>query len=316
MSETVQKLAETLQGALTLLREAAYAPAAQGEPDGEHGTLLQQCLAMCEQQQLRQQPEPVRTVHHFACTGGTLICKCIAAMPNVQLLSEVDPLSTGQFNPGKPRFAPTDMVTLMRQSSRGVDPSLLVELFRSELRVVHAEATRLGQRLVLRDHAHSHFCSGPAIAERPNFRALVAEGLPLRSVVTVRHPLDSFASLTDKQWVQFTPGDIDEYSRRYLEFMRQYADLPVLRYEEFVADPDGAMQRLCRWLDLPYSPDFADLYSVFKLTGDSGRKGDVISPRASRAVARQLQEQALASSRYLRLVSELGYPARLDEAAA
>lgn len=313
MTDTAQKITRTLEGALALLRDAAFAPApSEGGPAAE-ASLLQQCLAMCEHQDARPS-EPVRTVHHFACTGGTLISKCIAAMPNVQLLSEVDPLSTGQFNPDKPRFAPTDMVTLMRQSTRGAAEKLLVDLFHSQLRVVHADATRRGQRLVLRDHAHSHFCQGPAVIERPPFRALMP-GLPVLSVLTVRHPLDSFASLADKKWLHFSPGTIDEYSRRYLAFLLAHEDVPVVRYEDFVSDSAVTMQRICEVLELPFSPDFGDLFSVFQLTGDSGRRGNRIETRTSRSTALRLQDDALASGAYLQLAGRLGYGARVGGAA-
>lgn len=311
-ADTVRKLADTLQDALALLGEAAYGASPTAPAEAESGPLLQQCLNLCEQQQQLLQPEPVRTLHHLACTGGTLLSKCIAAMPNVQLLSELDPLSRMQFAPDRPRFAPSDMVMQMRQSTRGVDERLLVELFRNEVRLVHAEASRLGQRLVLRDHPHSHFCTGPAIPERPDFRALLPEGLPLRSVVTVRHPLDSFAALVRNKWVQFLPASLDEYCRRYLEFLRHHADLPFLRYEDFVANPAEAMQQLCAWLDLPFSPDFVDLFGVFAMSGDSGRSGDQIGPRPHTGAALALQDEALDSAHYLELVRRLGYPARLD----
>jgi len=308
-NDTVHKLAQTLQDALTLLKEASYNTPETGLETVEHGNLLQQCLVMCEQGQLHRQPEAVRTIHHFACTGGTLFCKCIAAMPNVQLLSELDPLSTRTVQRNHPHFAPTDMVTQMHQSTRGTSQSLLVEIFHNELKVVHAEATRLGQRLVLRDHAHGHFCSGRKIADRPVLRALVPSSLPLRSIVTVRHPLHSYASLVEMNWMQFSPATLDEYCRRYLVFLQEYADVPRLRYEDLVANPAEGMRRACTLLDLPYSPRFIDLFSVFKLTGDSGRGGSDIAPRPSRAMAKPLLDEARASANYRRLVSELGYDA-------
>lgn len=313
--DPTEKITHALEGALALLRDAAFTLPPADEDQPAEASLLQQCLAMCEHQESRQ-PEAIRTVHHFACTGGTLISKCISAMPNVQLLSEVDPLSTGQFNPARPRFAPTDMVTLMRQSTRGVNEQLLVELFHGQMRVVHSEASRLGQRLVLRDHAHSHFCNGPAVPGRLNFRALLPDGFPVLSVLTVRHPLDSFASLVDRKWLQFEPGTIDEYSHRYLEFLRQYEGVPQVRYEDFVADPVVIMRGICSLLELPFSPDFGDLFDVFHLTGDSGRRSAVISARPSRPVAAQLQDEALESGAYMQLVGRLGYPARLAGAGA
>lgn len=303
--ELAGKLAETLQDALRLLDDAAYTGATPQADNAEQATLLQHCLALCEQQQER--PEPVRTVHHFACTGGTVISKCIAAMPNVQLLSEVDPLSTLRFDRDKPRFAPTDTVALMRQSTRGASDKLVEKLFHTQMRVMHAEATALGQRLVLRDHAHSHFCVGPAVPERPSFRELMPADMPLLSVVTVRHPLDSFASLSELGWIHFEPGNIDEYCKRYLAFLQRHDGIAIVRYEDLTAEPESTMRDVCRRLDLSFNDDFQSLFSVFRLTGDSGRSGDTLEPRARRPSAQALANAAKDSVHYAELISKLQY---------
>jgi hypothetical protein len=107
---------------------------------------------------------------------------------------------------------------------------------------------------------------------------------------------------------------MDEYCRRYLAFLQEYADVPRLRYEDFLANPAESLQGACSHLDLPYSPDFADLFSVFKLTGDSGRSGSIIAARPARETAKALREEAQASVNYQRLVSELGYDADVIEA--
>ena len=36
---------------------------------------------------------PIRVVHHWACSGGTIISRSLAQLPNVVLLSEVHPLA-------------------------------------------------------------------------------------------------------------------------------------------------------------------------------------------------------------------------------
>jgi len=252
------------------------------------------------------QSEALRTLHHFACTGGTLIAKCIASLPNVQLLSEVDPLSLYQADDA-PRFAPTDMVTLLRQSSRGVDAEQIAQLFQVQVRWLHDDAVRRGWRLVLRDHAHSHFCHGSEVAPRPNLRQLMPADLPLRSVVTVRHPLDSFASLVANDWVHFEPGNIDTYGRRYLMFLDSHAGVPVQRYEDFVAAPEAAMQRLCEMLDLSYESGFADRIRGQRISGDSGRSGAAIAARPRSARAEALRDTARASGAFIQLVERLGY---------
>jgi hypothetical protein len=303
----VSKLADSLQSALDLLDEAAYATSSVRLEAAEQGTLLQQCLALCEMQQ-SQPVEPVRTVHHFACTGGTLISKCIAAMPNVQLLSELDPLSTMQFkSEAKPKFAPTDMTTQLRQSTRGVHDDLLIDLFRNDLRMVHAQTAGRGIRLVLRDHAHSQFCVGTSLIDRPTVLELLPPDIPVRSLVTVRHPLASFASVLSLKWETFSPATVDEYCRRQLAFLDRYSSVPVVRYEDFVAQPAQTMQVICDHLLLPYSEGFEDLISVFKISGDSGRSGARIQARAPRPESQALVAEASASAHFHQLTARLGY---------
>ena len=304
--QVAAKLADALQDALQLMRDAAYAPLRPVLDDVPEAGLLQQCLDLCEQHRSRR-PEPVRTLHHFACTGGSLISKCLAALPNVQLLSEVDPLSVIPLRPGRPIFSPTDMATLLRQSTRGTRQDLLIELFHRQISLVHEDALLQGQRLLIRDHAHSHFCDGPDVPQRPNFRALLPGGMTVRSVVTVRHPLESFAALANNGWISFEPGTLDDYCRRYILFLDSYADVPVVHYEDFVRHPESTMQRLCEILDLRYEAQFTDLFSVFQISGDSGRTGGVISPRSSRPEVGRLGDEAQASQCFLQLVARLGY---------
>jgi hypothetical protein len=279
--------------------------AGTGPLAARHRQQLQQWHAILEGRPIVS-IEALRTLHHFACTGGTLISKCIAALPNVQLLSEVDPLSPYQAD-GAPRFAPTDMVTLLRQSSRGADTALITQLFQVQVRWLYDDAVRRGWRLVLRDHAHSHFCQGAEVAERPNLRQLMPAGVPLRSLVTVRHPLDSYASLVGNDWLHFEPRNFDTYCRRYLMFLDSHAGVPVLRYEDFVAAPQATMQQLCDILELRYEPGFAERMQGQRISGDSGRSGTIIAARRRSARAEALRAEAGASGACVQLIERLGY---------
>src|SRR5690606_27136401 len=193
-AEIVKHLAATLDEAKGLLRE--FARDADGEPQRNEnvGSLVDQCIALCEERRYERR-EPVRIVHHLACTGGTLLSKCIAAMPNTQLLSEVNPLSAFGEVMEKPAFAPTDMIKQMKQSTRGADTSLVVELFLDNLDTIQDASLKNGYRLVLRDHSHSQYCLGPAVSTRPKLAEVVSRRHETLSVVTVRHPVESFLSL-------------------------------------------------------------------------------------------------------------------------
>lgn len=271
----------------------------------EPGALLGECLELCRQG--AASPAPIRTLHHLSCTGGTLIAKCLAAMPNVVVFNEVDPLSTMRLSPAKPLFAPTDLIVLARQGCPGLPDALLVKLFLQGLDLLHQEFTAMGKRLLLRDHSHSHFLKGGQIPQRPSLLAMVGSRFPTLSVVSVRDPVDSYLSLQSNKWMSFSPDSFDEYCRRSLVFLDAHAGVPIFRYEDFVQNPSPVMKDICQALALSYSDTFADTFDAFRFSGDSGRKGVVIKPRPRRPVGEGLREEAERSAHYKTLIGRLGY---------
>ncbi len=266
-------------------------------------SLLEQCQNLIAEAQV-QDPPPVRSIHHLACTGGTLISRCIAAQPNVQLLSEVDPLSP--FVPGG--FLPTDLIGLSRFSSRPAEPETQIQIFLTGLQVLYDQAKRAGQHLILREHSHGQFNFGDAVPERPTLRDILSRIYPVKPLISVRHPFDAYLSQQETGWVQhFSPPTIDEYARRHHAFLDAHQDCPLIRYEDFVADPADVMHRICAHLDLGYNPDFADTFSVIELSGDSGRAGDIISSRPRRPHPPALAQEARDSEPYMTLLTRLDY---------
>lgn len=284
-ADRLARIGQELAAALVLLRGQAGAAPAAPAPAGE----------------------PIRTVHHFACTGGTLISKCIASMPNVQLLSEVDPLSEMQLRRSPSRFAPTDMITLLHQSSRGVQRELLLRVFQASLQALWQDCSAHGLRLVLRDHAHSHFCTGDEILARPTLREMVVQTAPVRSLLTVRHPVDSMASVQKNFGLHFEPASLDGYCRRYLAFLDRHAGVPIIRYEDFVLAPQETMQSICAELHLPFFADFQQVFPGIVLSGDSGRRSDVIGLPERRPEALALYDEARQSEAFALLCQRLGY---------
>lgn len=308
--EPVRLLAKALGEALEIVRGHIRArptvPALAQHPE----SLLDQCLALCEEARAVR-PDPLRSLHQFACTGGTLVGRCLSAMPNVQLLSEVDPLSTMQMVEGdmreEMRFAPTDFVQLLQQSSRGGRAELFVDLFVAGLGIILADCRSRGQRLVIRDHAHSKYCLGDGVLARPSVRDIISAHFELRAAVTVRHPLDSFLSLRTHGWLTLVPATIDEYASRYLAFLEDHRDLPVFKYEEIVEDPARQVRDLCNALEIPFATGFEDRFDQFRLTGDSGRSGGWIAPRPRRALDEDMEQQLRDAPQYRNLLAVLGY---------
>lgn len=251
--------------------------------------------------------QSIRLIHHVACSGGTIISKCLAAMQSVCLLSEVNPVNRfgAKFNPTNP--------LLLYELNHGNAPSRVVgESFCDDISHVFKLATRDNLSLVLRDHSHSDFFNGPPLTSerQKTLECCLKEHYLLVSVVTVRHPLDSFMSLVRAGWSgQFQPSTLDEYCKRYLCFLDAYQELPLLKYEDFCANPDLFLRKLCFILSLKYDNTYRHRLDKIVLSGDSGRSSIVeISLRDRMPVSNALLQEAAVCDAYRILCQRLNYP--------
>jgi hypothetical protein len=299
------KLQTAIAEALDLISRSGARPGTAVKSATPLNSLLNQCREMHEQARTAQN-EPVRLLHHFACTGGTVISKCLAAMPAVVFLSEIDPLSTVWTTiPGQ--FTPADLIRQLRYGRQQQENDVLVEMFLASLSVLHKATKQRGQRIVLRDHPHSQFCLNLDWATRPTVREMIETQHPVRAVITARHPLASYLSLSHNKWISFAPATLDEYALRYHAFLDRHAETAIILYEDFVKNTEATLKQICQVLDIPYAPGTPTLISALKVSGDSGRSGDVIEARPKRSVPDAIRAEMNNSPAYHRLCAKLGY---------
>ena len=299
-------LLSSLDEAVEMLRAHVGAGAELDAPSEPLPSLLEQCEAACA---AIAGPHPLRSIHHFACTGGTLMSKALFALPNTVVLSEIDPLSTAAVRERGPvPFAPTDLILALRHSVRRVEQETLIATFLAGLAAAKEGLECDGRHLVLRDHAHSQFCV-PDVdhAARPTLREMIAERFEARALVTMRHPLDSFLSLASNKWMHFEPATLEEYARRYLAFLERHEGVPVVFYEDFTVDPDAVLRRMCELLELEHAPLAIDLIGAVRMSGDSGRSDARIGPRPRRKVPEAIETQRSTSESYRALCIHYGY---------
>jgi len=306
-SSQLQQLTDVLDEALDLLKGKNPVMEQNHVSEAIPSSLFEQCIELC--QQGVKEVEPIRTIHHLSCTGGTLITKCLAAMPNVTVLNEVDPLSTMLFKPEKPDFTPTDMLALLRQGNQQVSDELLTQLFLQNVELVAKELTLAGKHLLLRDHSHSHFFMGTEVGDRKTVLSMIDEQFPTLSIITVRNPIDSYLSLDAQGWRTFQPFNIDEYCKRYMLFLDAHEGLPIFKYETLVYEPGKTMKQMCDLLRIKFSETFSETFDVFKFSGDSGRTGNMIEPRPRRTYDASIKTEIAASGHYRSLINRLGYEA-------
>jgi hypothetical protein len=304
----IWRLARAIDDALTLLGESNSTDIPIVGNGVVAPSLLDQCVSLCKEAVLNES-NSIRTIHHLSCTGGTLFCKCIASMPNVLMLNEVDPLSVKVAGgDGKVPFAPTDMIALLRQGDPNISSGFITELFINDLAFIRGEQSKIGRSLVLRDHAHSHFLTGCELEERQTLREIVQARFPIKSIVTVRDPVDSYLSMRHQGWNRhFVPSTFDEYCRRYLLFLQRYNDVDVIKYEAFVAKATSVMRAICDLLSLDYSDMFMETFDVHRFSGDSGRRGGIIEMRPRRNMDKEFLMEAMESECYSELALRLDY---------
>ena len=245
----------------------------------------QSLLSRCEQvSKKHEKTKPtIRIVHHLACSGGTLISKCISAMPNVYLLSEVHPYTDLAIGNGKPKYAPSDISSLTKYAGIPKQRELAGKLFKQSVDQVYQHVAQHGGILVLRDHTHADFNTSDPIPEKSSLISLLEDDYDIKSILTLRDPIDSYASLVKNSWVHFEPKSFDEYCRRLTCLIEKFNSHKIFSYEKFLQDPKKQMQGIAASLDIPFDEKFEDIFSLFRVTGDSGRTSDVIGYRPREA---------------------------------
>ena len=245
----------------------------------------------------------LRIIHHLACSGGTLISKCLAAMPNIYLLSELHPTTTLHQGGGKPKFLPADITTQARYANVPDIDNLAWTLFNSNIIDTYHHVAKYAGTLIIRDHTHSDFCVGQEFREHSTIANALSGEFELLRIVTLRDPIDSYISLEKNNWVHFSPKTFDEYCKRVWVYLSEYNDEQVFRYEDFVQNPKKIMEAITSSLDVSYDESFVDTFSIFQVTGDSGRSGDIIAPRERRELTVEEQKE-FESSQYYKLIAD------------
>lgn len=237
----------------------------------------------------------IATMHHLACTGGTIIAKSLAAINQSYVLSEIHPYRTSAV-----RFDPMAAVAQFAAQYGKLTRTEARSALAHQLAIIAQRAQKDGRRLVIRDHSHSDFYAAGATFEASLLLALRETGYQVRSAVTIRDPVESYVSICRNGGDE--GHDFDEFCKRLLKFLDVYQKLPVYRYEDFCQNPSQIIKGLCDFLLIPYEADFQQRIGDRRLTGDSGRSGTTIIPRPNKPVPEALCIEAARSQSYAKFL--------------
>ena len=93
---------------------------------------------------------PIRVVHHWSCSGGTVISKSLARIPSVMMLSEVHPLAYLRLHKAKAEYLPTDIVQQLSLTHNNLDPALCIAAWQGSIHSLHQAINEQNKHLILR----------------------------------------------------------------------------------------------------------------------------------------------------------------------
>jgi hypothetical protein len=144
--------------------------------------------------------------------------------------------------------------------------------FIDSIKLLNSHCEQNNTLLVLRDWSHIDFI-GPPSRRPPGFKLTLDQKLEndfeLLHCVVVRHPMEMWRSLSKMSVIIDNNISLEFFLSGYQQFLQQVSKYPLVRYEDFSKDPSTIMKSICRFLELPFDPDFENKWpDNHHITGD------------------------------------------------
>jgi hypothetical protein len=220
--------------------------------------------------------QPFRVIRGLGGNGGTFLCRVIAAMQNVVLLSETNPLTANLF-----RYALNPAVQIERNyGNKGFAkyaghiaelgaPSLFGE-YVSGLREA---CDKGGLHLVIRDYNYVDYVGSPFVWSLPRHSSLNAalKGT-MREIVLLRHPVPQFLSLRSHAELA-RALDYRVFLDGYRRLLEMHGDALWLKYETMFSTFDRLINEIADELEIPFDESWpARLPEITWITGSQAAK--------------------------------------------
>ena len=203
-----------------------------------------------------------------------MLNRCLACLPNVLVLSEVNPLGCGGDQPGPPE---TDIQRQAREWF-GLDPK--GTSFSEVIGDLCRQAAARQHQLIVRDWTYVNFFPSELNGNNPPYRFLTREELE-----RINGEEDGNASSNDPSdlkvfaltrdaidvWISRNTPPATEFFPHYLRYAERLVaeNIPRFKYEAFCASPGRALQDICRATGLPYDESWRSFPTYTNVYGDS-----------------------------------------------
>ena len=277
------------------------------------------------------------TIHHAASTGGSIISQAIAASTNSVLISEINPYGEIRDYRIKPFYDPTSLLWHLSYNSIELNNINKLKYFLYQLEIAFDHVEKLKKNILLRDHTHTTFNflgekyayftkdSNSLFLEAINFyyEKFNSKLKPKknRPILSLRHPLDSFISARNSQWLKAYCGskiDLNNYCKgliKLFNYMHLKESAVIVRYEDFCENIEKSLENIFCEIKTKYKiPTIEEINSI-KVTGKSGRISNEIRipPRNFDLIGTDIIEQINNSKYYFEFCKLNNYNPNLKE---
>ena len=201
-------------------------------------------------------PNPINIFLCFSRSGGTVLNQCLGCLPNVVIMSEVNPLGGGWGKEGE--NSPT---TIQAQAKEWYG----IELQHSSFAESAIELSEKCGHLIIRDWSFANFVPNPTNQFNPPGRFLTVDALsnvPTHIFAFVRNAAEVYLS------IEGVLEPFAYYYRKYAEYLASM-QFKIFKYEDFCENPELVLKQICDHCEIPYFP-VTDSYSKFiTVNGDT-----------------------------------------------
>ena len=207
----------------------------------------------------------------FARSGGTLLNRCLGCLPDVTIMSEVNPLGGGWGKEGSDSYT-----TIKAQAGAWYG----IELENVEFASSAVELAGKCEHLIIRDWSFVNFAPIPQNKNKPPQSLLILDELEtvctVKPFAFVRNAIDVYLS---------RKGSLYDFVMAYRTFAQEIVrrNIPIYHYEEFCIDPPAVFKQLCNYIDVQYRDVFTEYLKFLNVNGDvqgvsRGKMQNMIAP--------------------------------------
>ncbi len=195
----------------------------------------------------------------FARSGGTLLNRCLGSLPDVIIMSEVNPLGGGWG--AEKEKSPT---TIKKQAEQWYGISLKNNDFKNSAIELNKICCEQNKHLIIRDWSFVNFTPIEKNDLNPPNEILALKELEDRSVTFafIRNSIDV--------WISRGTPPIEEFYEQYSKYIDELIknNIKLFKYEDFCENPDTELKKICTYLNIPYSDAYKHYNDFTNVSGD------------------------------------------------